>query len=220
MSLTAISVPPQTGAAPQGLLVLLHGWGANAEDVAAIATVLNLSEYQLLFPNGPFAYPYAATGRAWYNFPADFTFTGRPNLSHHPELLASRQQLREWLQSLEGSTGVPLSRTVLGGFSQGGAMTLDVGLDLPLAGLVVLSGYLHAPPQTTQTTLPKVLMAHGTQDLVVPISAARQARESLLAMGVDLDYRELPMGHEISLRIVELVQNFTEEIRLHPQETA
>ena len=77
----------------------------------------------------------------------------------------SRKILTDWLKSLESSTGVPLSRTILSGFSQGAAMTLDVGLSLPLSGLVALSGYLHPVSEPAGGRFPPVLLLHGSQGL-------------------------------------------------------
>ena len=152
----------------------------------------------MLFPNAPFPHPHVPGGRAWYSL-ENKEYTG---------LAESRQQLREWLQTLENSTNVPLSSTILGGFSQGGAMTLDVGLNLPLAGLCCLSGYLHSKPQATNSGFPPVLIIHGRQDQVVPIQAAQRARDELTALGVDVEYHEFNMGHEIQLEVLELVSRF------------
>lgn len=213
MSLEAIAVHPQNQPA-KGILVILHGWGANAQDVAALADFLQLPDYYLFFPNAPFPHPYSSEGRAWYSLPDTFNFRSSSNFQNQPELQASRQQLTDWLLSLEGKTGIPLDRTVLSGFSQGGAMTLDVGLKLPLAGLMVLSGYLHAPiafPPGQPPRFPSVLMVHGRQDLVVPLLAAQQARDSLTALGVPLRYQELTMGHEIQPVVLGLMQSFMEE---------
>ncbi len=203
LSLEFIQVPPTTGKVPKGLIVALHGWGANAEDLASLAPFLNLPDYQFLFPNAPFPHPYSPIGRAWYDLSAENMYKG---------LAESRQLLTDWLLSLESSTGVPLSRTVLSGFSQGGAMTLDVGLRLPLAGLVVMSGYLHpgAVPDATSTTTasPPVLIMHGRYDQVVPLRAALQAKETLELLKIAVQYYEFDMGHEIQLPMLELIRNF------------
>lgn len=203
LSLEFIQVPPTTGKVPKGLIVALHGWGANAEDLASLAPFLNLPDYQFLFPNAPFAHPYSPMGRAWYDLSAENMYKG---------LAESRQLLTDWLLSLESSTGVPLSRTVLSGFSQGGAMTLDVGLKLPLAGLVVMSGYLHpgAVPDATSTTTasPPVLIMHGRYDQVVPLRAALKAKETLELLEIAVQYYEFDMGHEIQLPMLELIRNF------------
>ena len=127
-------------------------------------------------------------------------------------LLESRQLLKEFLLSLESSTGVPLSRTILGGFSQGGAMTLDVGLTLPLAGLICLSGYLHSSiSPVAGSALPPVLIVHGTEDTIVPVSAAVRSRDSLTDWGSAVQYREFNMGHEILPEVVDVMRSFVVE---------
>jgi phospholipase/carboxylesterase len=203
---------------PNHLLIALHGWGANALDLASLAPFLNLPDCQMLFPEAPFPHPYSSQGRMWYGFPTDSSLQNRYDFRDLPELIESRQRLLDWLRSLESSTGVPLSRTVLAGFSQGGAMTLDVGLQLPLAGLIVLSGYLHAPLQPSVSPLPPVLIVHGRQDTVVPVAAARQARDGLVALGAAVQYHEFDMGHEIRPNIIQIMQSFVEESLFSPDQ--
>ncbi|MBD2195936.1 MULTISPECIES: alpha/beta hydrolase [Calothrix] len=199
-TLEFISVPPDSDQAPLGLIVTLHGWGASADDVAGLLPYFDLPDYQFAFPNAPYPYPYAATGRAWYDLREENMYQG---------LTESRQILTDWLLSLESVTGVPLSRTVLSGFSQGAAMTLDVGLNLPLAGLVAMSGYLHPEAgKVAKDTFPPTLITHGRQDEVVPLSAAVKAKATLEALGVPLQYQEFDMGHEIGLQVLELLRNF------------
>ncbi|KJH72462.1 alpha/beta hydrolase [Aliterella atlantica] len=197
MSLQVISVPPTTDKEPRGLVVALHGWGANSQDLASVVPLLNLPDYQFVFPNAPFAHPHVAGGRAWYDL--------QDNNAGYAD---GKKMLADWLQSLPASTGVPLSRTILSGFSQGAAMTLDVGLSLPLAGLVALSGYLHPVSYPDSSVFPPVLLVHGRQDYVVPLSAAQKARDTLSAMGVKLQYQEFDMGHEIRPEVLALIRNF------------
>lgn len=93
-------------------------------------------------------------------------------------------------------------------------MTLEVGLQLPLAALMVLSGYVHAPLAVSteaSTNLPKVLLVHGRSDLVVPLLAAQQARDQLQRLGLSVQYHELSMGHEIQPVVLKLMQSFIEE---------
>jgi phospholipase/carboxylesterase len=177
---------------------MLHGWGADASDLAPLATVLNLPNYQFIFPSAPFPHPEVPGGKAWYAL----------ETPDYKGLEESQQMLSEWLRSLEASTGVPLSRTILSGFSQGGAMTLDVGSSFPLAGLCSLSGYLHAKPQKGDAALPPVLIIHGTQDTVVPLKAAWQARDVFTVLGAKVEYREFEMGHEITSDAIEVFQDF------------
>lgn len=201
-------VPPASGRSPQGAIVILHGWGANAQDVAALATYLDVPDCVLAFPNAPFPHPYATVGRMWYDIPTGSSFQFPPGFQDQPDVATSRKLLQDWLGAIASSSGVPLSRTVLSGFSQGGAMTLDVGSSLPLAGLMSLSGYLHAPIQPPPLPIPPILMVHGRQDAVVPLVAAHQARDRLLALGASVQYHEFEMGHEIQLMVLEQMQQF------------
>ena len=197
MSLQFISVPPANGQAPAGLLVCLHGFGGNSQQLAPFAPALNLPEYQILFPDASYSLP--SGSRMWYNL----------RNQDYQGLMASRQQLTDWLKSLESSTGVPLSRTVLCGFSQGGAMTLDVGLTLPLAGLVCISGYLHPNLELTgDKSFPTVLIVHGRQDQMVPLSSAQSARDRLQALGVAVKYQEFDIGHIVTPEVLSLMRSF------------
>ena len=160
--------------------------------------MFNLPDYQFLFPDAPFPHPQVPWGKAWYSL----------ETSDYQGLPESRQILLDWLLSLESTTGVPLSHTILSGFSQGGAMTLDVGLNFSLAGLCSLSGYLHSKPQATSSTFPPVLIVHGRQDPVVPLKAAQKARDELTALGVAVEYQEFDMGHEIQPSVLALMHQF------------
>jgi phospholipase/carboxylesterase len=123
-------------------------------------------------------------------------------------LAQSQELLTDWLRSLQKTTGIPLESTILTGFSQGGAMTLDVGLTVPLAGLVCMSGYLHRTPQDVEPPLPSVLIVHGRQDTVVPLSAAHRVRDYLMSLGTPMQYKEFDMGHEIQLDVLEVIREF------------
>ncbi|MBE9146837.1 alpha/beta hydrolase, partial [Planktothrix mougeotii] len=137
-------------------------------------------------------------GRAWYAL----------ETPEYKGLTETQNQVKEWVESLEASTGVPLSKTILGGFSQGGAMALDVGRYFPLAGLISLSGYLHFSPEPLDHPLSAVLIVHGKQDPVVPIEAAQQARNVFQQLGAQVEYQEFNMGHEIRPEVLGLIRSF------------
>ncbi|ESA34349.1 phospholipase carboxylesterase [Leptolyngbya sp. Heron Island J] len=211
MSLQAISAGDSTAS---HLLILLHGWGANAQDVAGIAPYMQLANYTMLFPNAPHPHQVASGmgapgGRMWYALPDIFDFD-QP-FTHQPDLQQSRQLLLDWLTALPSKTGIPLEKTVLGGFSQGGAMALDVGMQLPLAGMMALSGYNHGSLSTPISPRP-ILLVHGRQDPVVPITQALQNKTGLDQLSVDVDYHEFMMGHEISLQVLEVAKKFCEKL--------
>jgi len=173
-------------------LVLLHGWGSNAYDLAAFQTYFVPQGWNLYCLNGIFPHPHAPDGWMWYDL----------EHSDWPGLLESRYAVWQWVSSLEKRSGVPLCRTVLGGFSQGAAMSLDVGLSLPLGGLMILSGYLHPSLEvgTIATPPPQVLVVHGRQDTIVPVRAAHKIYHFLQTAPVALaiTYEEMDAGHEVN----------------------
>jgi phospholipase/carboxylesterase len=201
--LDIIFVPAQTDT-PIGTIVLLHGWGANNQDLGDLVPYFKLPEYQFLFPNGIFEHEYSDEGKMWYSFTGAGQLTDRSVT----QLATSRQTLTEWVRSLPDSTGIPLDRTWIAGFSQGGAMTLEIGLDLPVAGLICLSGYLHQNRAKPALAAPPVLVVHGRQDDVVPIVAARKSRETLTQWGVKVQYQEFDMGHSIVPEVLDVVKSF------------
>ena len=198
MELNPITISPETGATPQAQLILLHGWGANAKDLTPLAPSLHLPDYQFIFPEAPFPHPQIPWGRAWYDL----------NSAEQRGLPESREALKSWLQSIPSETGLPFEQTILGGFSQGGAMTLDVGRDFPLAGLVVLSGYLHFQPQPQTAAIAPLMIVHGRQDPVVPLKAAQQARDQFQQLGAQVSYHEFDMAHEIRPEVIQLIHDF------------
>ncbi len=202
-SLQFISVPPANGGMPAGLIVCLHGSGAKSQALAPLAHSLKLPDYQFLFPEAPYSDPTVPGGKMWYDLKS----------SNLQGLTESRQQLLSWLKSLQNTTGIPLESTILSGFSQGAAMALDVGLMLPLAGLVSLSGYLPSKPKLTAgKSFPPVLMEQGRQDQIVTLVEAQQARDSLRALGVKVKYLEFDIGHEIKPEIVTGMRSFVVDI--------
>jgi phospholipase/carboxylesterase len=197
MTLDAIVISAQTDR-PVGAIVLLHGWGANSRDLASLVPFLDLPEYEFICPEAPFLHPQVPGGKMWYDLES-LDYKG---------LQESQQFLTAWLSELEASTDVPLSRTVLAGFSQGGAMALDIGLSQPLAGLIAMSGYLHVQPQRPLGAAPPVLILHGVQDQVVPLGYANQARSTLMGLGIGVQYQEFNMEHEICPEELEVVRDF------------
>jgi len=171
-------------------LVLLHGWGADADDLLDLAQELVDAEVSLVALRAPWPHP-AGMGRQWYDL----------QLPEWPELPVARQQLRARLLALGAS--VPLEATALLGFSQGGAMALDVGCGdaagaegLPLASLVSCSGYPH-PGWLPRRPRPAVLLTHGQQDPVVPYAASGALETMLREVGGKVERLGFSGGHGI-----------------------
>lgn len=215
MPLHAISITPKARSSSDSdrLLVLLHGWGANAQDVAGLIEAINMISipFQGLLPDAPFDHPMVPGGKQWYGFPPDYDFRSPHDFDSQGDLLHSRQQLKAWMESLPEKTGIPLEKTIMGGFSQGGAMTLDVGLQIPLAAMLILSGYSHAPIGPCVSPRP-VLVIHGRQDPVVPLSKALDTKTQLAQQGIDVTYQEFDMGHEVSLDALRVASQFCQNL--------
>jgi phospholipase/carboxylesterase len=195
-SLEFANCPPETA---QYLVVMLHGWGANYHDLKPLARMLELPHCRFLFPNAPFPHFQSPLGRAWYALERE-DFQGLPE---------ARDRLFTWFKHLEEMTGIPPKKTAIIGFSQGGAMTLDVGLQFNFAALCSCSGYLHYDPSARpEKEYPPTLLIHGSQDPVVPLQAAHQAKSQLNQVGVPLEYFEFSGGHEIPAIALEQVAQF------------
>ena len=213
LSLEAIAITPKSASqrqsASQRLIVLLHGWGANAQDVAGLINAINLVSppTMALLPNAPFAHPMVPGGRAWYSFPANYDFRRAHSFESQADLQESRRRLLYWMRALPEKTGIPLEKTIMGGFSQGGAMTLDVGPHLPLAAMLILSSYSHAPVSECMTPRP-VLLIHGRQDPVVPLAKALETKDQLEENGCPVTYHQFDMAHEVSIDALKVASQF------------
>ena len=181
-------------------LVLLHGWGADAHDLLDLGEMLVGPELSVVALQAPEAHP-LGVGRQWYGLqPIDWS-----------QLPAARAALRQRLELLASS--VPLGRTVVLGFSQGGAMALDVASGLPVAGIVACSGYPHEgwlPQATAAQPLPPVLLSHGQQDPVVPFAASEEARKRLISGGGSAQLLPFEGGHTIEPAVLPSIANFVD----------
>ncbi|NUN64933.1 alpha/beta hydrolase [Pseudanabaena biceps] len=184
-----------------GAIVALHGWGANCDDLISLAPLVGLHNYQWICPEAPFDHQ-MPNGKMWY----DLQSLDEAGLAKSCELLT------QFLEDLPALTGIPLEKTFLLGFSQGAAMTLDVGLVFPFAGLIALSGYLHISEDELQELsnmqLPPILIAHGTLDQVVPIDMARNTLNIFQNLGITVEYEEYEMSHEIRPETCDRIQKF------------
>jgi len=194
---------------PLPLVLLMHGRGADANDLADLAPMLDLpGGARFVFPNAPTPFE-AAPGMTF-----GFTwFDGWP--ARGASLPESRALLLELIDELVRRYPTPPGKLIVSGFSQGGLMAIDVGYRTaqPLAGIVVMSGAIaeaDAPDFEARKDLP-VLIIHGTEDDMIPLLAARRARRLLEQHGIEPEYHELPMGHQVTPESMEIVRNFMAE---------
>ena len=195
----------ETGPAPTWSVIWLHGLGADSNDFVPLVPELVRPHWPALrfvFPNAPVRPVTINNGvrmRAWYDI-VDFDLANRADEAGVLESVAQVDALIE----REAARGVPASRVILAGFSQGGAVTLAVGLRrrAPLGGLICLSTYLPAI-RTADAALAAgaqqqpVFMAHGRQDPVVPMGAGEQSAAWLRQAGFDVAWHVYPMPHSV-----------------------
>jgi phospholipase/carboxylesterase len=194
-------------------IIWLHGLGADAGDFLPIIGELSLpSGTRFVFPNAPFR-PITINGgmtmRGWYDI-AGFGANAKADVDG---LLQSVRIVRQLIQR-ELDRGVSVERIVLAGFSQGGAVVLHAGLtgEHKLGGILGLSTYLPAPHLLESASklargVP-VMLAHGTNDQVIPISMAERSAETIRSYGVTVDWSTYPMGHEVSPDEIRTVSNW------------
>jgi phospholipase/carboxylesterase len=180
---------------PEGALVLLHGRGVNMHDLLPLADALDPERRLVVVaPQAPLEL--SPGGFHWYIVP-------RVGFPDPDTFRATYELLARWLDGVPDALGVGLSRTVLGGFSQGAVMSYALGLGEGRprpAALIALSGFIPTVEgwklQDDLDGYP-VAIGHGTHDPVMSIEFARTARAELERRGAAVLYRESPMAHSI-----------------------
>ena len=192
------------------MVVMIHGRGADMNDLADLAPMLDAAGgCRFVFPNAPKpfeAYPGMAMGWTW--------FEGWPPI--HDSVVDSRAEMLRFLDEITTKYPTPDGKLIVGGFSQGALMALDSGLRTTqkLAGIVCMSGGLYEHDLIDlrpHAGLP-VLIAHGSADDVVPVTYARRARHLLEAAGIDVEYHEYPIGHQVAAEEAAVVRAFIERV--------
>ena len=176
-------------------IILLHGWGADADDLIPVGkSIIDNSclQFQLISLKAPNFRP-NDFGRQWYSlFPHNW---------HEAEIAVNK--LLDTLIEFD-KTKIPLKKTVLLGFSQGGAMALDAGLRLDLGLVISCSGYAH--PKWEPIKNNPVLLSHGLQDEVVPIKASREISTRLAnSANLNNELHEYNCSHTIHPDFIEVI---------------
>jgi len=177
------------------LLVLLHGRGADEEDLLGLADELD-GRFLIVSARAPFPFTLGG-GFTWYEF--DLSGTPDPAMFR-----TSYDALEHFLRDVVAGHPVDPARVYLFGFSMGAVMAHAAALSLPgfVRGIVANSGYV---PENTflrfhWDALEKldVLITHGSMDPVLPVQMGRRARDLYGGSTAQVTYREYPMGHQIS----------------------
>jgi phospholipase/carboxylesterase len=196
--LSGPSRPPASGGKPRCLVILLHGLGADGNDLIGLAPYWArlLPDAEFVSPNAPFPCDMAPHGYQWFS-----------SQDRSPEAVlggvrAAAPILDAFIDEALEERGLGSGELALVGFSQGTMMSLFVGLRRaePVAGIVGFSGRLLAPELLASElrSRPPILLVHGTEDPLVPYSSLAAAETTLKAAGVPVEtVTSVGIGHSI-----------------------
>ena len=181
------------------LLLLLHGYGSNEEDLFSFSSELP-EEYYVISVRAPYDMMYGSY--AWYaiNFDAD-----ENKFSDHEQAKESRDLIANFIDELIENYPIDANKITLIGFSQGCILSYAVALSYPekVQRVVAMSGYLNLEISIENYTTNdfknlKVFASHGAADQVIPVDWARKAKPILENLGIEIVYKEYPIGHGVS----------------------
>jgi phospholipase/carboxylesterase len=192
-------LPPASGGQAKQLVIFLHGYGADGNDLIGLGR-----EWARFLPNAAFVSPHAPEalpggmlgGRQW------FGLTMRSEREWEEGVVKAQPVLEAFVTSEASRMQLSMGAVALAGFSQGTMMALQVGLRLaePVAAIVGFSGHLAGASRLAAEvkSKPPVLLIHGSDDEVIPVPAIHHARTALAAAGVPVQWQIRPgLGHGI-----------------------
>jgi phospholipase/carboxylesterase len=211
--LSGPSRPPASGGKPSRLVILLHGLGADGNDLIGLAPYWAplLSEAEFLSPNAPFPCDMAPYGYQW------FSSQDRSPAAVLAGVRAAAPILDAFIDEALAARGLGDGDLALVGFSQGTMMSLFVGLRRaqPAAGIVGFSGRLLAPELLTNElrSRPRILLVHGTEDPLVPYASLAAAENTLTSAGVPVETLTCPgIGHSIDETGLQRAGHFLRDV--------
>jgi len=213
--------PDRNGGGDGAVVILLHGFGAPGDDLAALWQMLRVpSEVRFAFPVAPLEVEGGFGGRAWWmfdieRFAADAASGRKHDLGIVPDgLSAAREHLFAMLDALDAEWGLPAGRVFLGGFSQGAMLACDVVVrsEREFAGLIVLSGGIVAEREweagwPARAGLP-VFQSHGVEDPLLRYDVAERLRDTLRGHGLRVEWQGFGGEHEIPGEVLEGLGSF------------
>ena len=202
-------------------VILLHGFGAPGDDLVSLAEYLDLPA-RFVFPEAPLELGgMYGDARAWWML--DLSSLERELRSGNPHdrsaelpegLPAARQQVSRFVDQVAARFATTDDRIVLGGFSQGAMVSLDVALhrDTRLAGVVMMSGTLIAAsewePRMQKLAGVPVFQSHGRGDALLPFVVAESLRDKLKTAGALVEWHQFVGGHEIPAGVLAELGRF------------
>jgi phospholipase/carboxylesterase len=202
---------------PIGVVIFLHGLGADGFDFKDIFTKPQFNKIRFILPHAPYQPVTINQGyemRAWYDL-YDLSFENdEDELGMERSSLCINKLIEDQI-----SFGIPSEKIIIGGFSQGAAMSFYLGLKYPkkLGGIAALSGYLPLKDKLTDslkgelTNMP-IFMAHGLYDNVIEIGIADSSFEKLSKEFNSASFLKYPMGHEVCEKEIDDLSIFFNQL--------
>jgi phospholipase/carboxylesterase len=199
MSLHYIIKEPKIKLDKNPVLILLHGYGSNEEDLFSFASELP-DHYFIISVRAPF--DMGNGSYAWYaiNFDAD-----ENKFSDIPQAQQSRDLIANFIDEILAKYPIDAKDVTLIGFSQGCILSYAVAVSYPqkTQRFVAMSGYFNSKIaidgfEKNNFENTKIFSSHGSVDQVVPVAWGRKAQPELSQLGIDIIYKEYPIGHGVS----------------------
>ena len=179
------------------LLILLHGYGSNEQDLFSFAEELP-EDFLIISTRAPYEMGYG--GYAWYaiNFDAN-----NDKFSDTVQAKESIGKIASFIDELKAEYKTNPDKTFILGFSQGAILSYGLSLNYPnkVQHVIALSGYIHEDLIPTEISLDiktDYYISHGTVDQVIPASWAQKAPDILAKYNLKTDYSEYPVGHGVA----------------------
>ena len=184
-------------------IILIHGWGADSDDLLTLGKEVTDKinfDFEVISLRAPGLHP-SGQGRQWYGlYPHDWN---RAEIEVN-KLLATLKKLN--------TKQIPLTKTILLGFSQGAAMAIDAGSKINLGLIVSCSGYPH-PSWIPDEQCPPLILSHGLLDNVVPIEASRIIYEKVKNKSSKFcELIEFNGSHQIDSNLIDIISSKTVDI--------
>lgn len=199
LSLEHLIQPAKSGAEKSPLILMLHGYGSNKEDLFSFASELP-EEYMVISVQAPYSLGFG--GNAWYSI--DFNAAG-DKFSNTEEGISSRKKIEQFIDEAIENYPIDEQNITLLGFSQGCILSFALALSSPkkIKNVIGLSGYIdvnlvEGNYKENDYSHLKVYNSHGTVDQVIPVDWARKNKPILEELNIDYLYEEFPVGHGVS----------------------
>lgn len=198
LSINYLIKEPSIKKEKHALILLLHGYGSNEEDLFSFASELP-EDYYVVSAQAPYQVP--PYGYAWYAINFDENMN---KFSDDNQAIESRDLIVRFIAELVEKYPIDPSNINLVGFSQGAILSYAIALSYPekINSVVALSGYFNEAIikqgyQTNDFSKIAIFASHGTVDQVIPIDWARQTPTVLKSLNITHEYKEYPVGHGV-----------------------